>query len=138
MGMRGHKAHLRRLRKLSGPGPERLVGRALFAAAESIAVEAQISITTGAISGKGHIPSKPGEPPNADTHDLANKIEAVQRKPLVAAVESNSDHARIEFDWGNTAARPYLRPARDKMLPEAVRLVEDAMNRAVLQSRSDE
>jgi hypothetical protein len=138
MGMRGHKAHLARLRKLSGAGPILLVGKAVFAAAESIAVEAQISITAGAVSGKGHIPSKPGEPPNADTHDLANRIETVQRAPLVAAVESRSDHAMIEFDWGNVAARPYLRPARDKMIGQARDLVVQAVKVAVRRSRSSD
>lgn len=136
--MRGHKAHLARLRKLAGSGPERLVSKALFSGAEENAVEAQISITTGAISGKGHIASKPGEAPNADTHDLADKIIATQPKPLTARVESNSDHAMIEFDWGNVAARPYLRPARDKLIPEVVAKVERALEIAVRQSRSKE
>jgi hypothetical protein len=138
MPLRGHKAHLRRLRKLSGEAPVRLVSRALFSGAEDIAVEAQISITTGAISGKGHIASKPGEPPNNDTGDLANNIEALQPKPLEARVQSSSDHAMIEFDWGNVAARPYLRPARDKLLPEVVAKVERALDIAVKQSRSRE
>lgn len=138
MGARGIRSHLRRLKKLSGPEAERLVSRALFVGADMIATEAQISITSGAISGKGHIPSKPGEAPNADTHDLANKIEAIQKKPLTAVVESNSGHAAIERDWGNVAARPYLRPAREKLKKEVKKLVQRAIDKAVENSRSRE
>lgn len=137
MPMRGHKRHIARLKYLSGSGPTRLVGAALFAGAEEIAVEAQISITTGAVSGKGHVPSRPGEPPNADTHQLADNIEAVQTGPLSAEVSSNAPHARIEWDWGNVRARPYMRPARDKKKARVVALVEQAMTRAVRQSRSN-
>lgn len=136
MPLRGHKAHIARLNKLSGTGPTRLVGKALFAAGEAIATEAQILITTGAVSGKGHVASLPGEAPNNDTSDLANNIETVQKAPLVVEVSSNSDHAMIEFDWGNVAARPYMRPARDAKQGEAVALVERAMSQAVRQSRS--
>lgn len=138
MGMRGHRAHLARLRKLSGAGPTKLVGKALFTAGEAIATEAQILITTGAVSGKDHVASLPGEAPNNDLGDLANGIETTQKAPLVVEVSSNSDHAGIEFDFGNVAARPYMRPARDAKLGEAVALVERAMSQAVRQSRSKE
>jgi TRAP-type C4-dicarboxylate transport system substrate-binding protein len=96
-----------------------------------IAVEAQISITTGAVSGRNHVPSKPGEPPNADTHQLADGIEVVRSGRLRVEVQSTAPHARIEYDWGNVAARPYLRPARDKMKSEARELVRKAVNRAL-------
>jgi hypothetical protein len=138
MGMTGAKAHIARLKYLSGPGPEKLVGKALFVGADRIAKAAQISITSGAVSGAGHVASKPGEAPNADTHDLANRIETTMPEPLVAQVSSNSDHAMIEWDWGNVAARPYMRPARDKMKGEVVDLVQQALKVAVKRSRSTE
>lgn len=136
MPMRGHKSHLARLRYLAGGEPPKLVGQALVTGGDLIRTEAQLSITTGAVSGRGHVPSRPGEPPNADSHVLANNIETVQTGPLKVEVSSNAPHARIEWDWGNVRARPYMRPARDKMKGEVVKLVEKALARAVRQSRS--
>lgn len=107
------------------------VSRALFAAGSIIATDAQISITTGAVSGKNHVPSKPGEPPNADTHQLADGILVTQPESLRVEVQSTAPHALIEYDWGNVAARPYLRPARDRGEPEARELVRKAVNRAL-------
>jgi len=96
--MIGAKAHVARLRKLAGPDMTRYVGKALFAAGEMIQVEAQISITSGAVSGKNHVASKAGEAPNADTHLLANNIETVQKAPLVVEVSSNAPYsAPLEF-----------------------------------------
>lgn len=136
MGMKGRKAHIARLKKLASPATMMLVEQALYVGAQSIQVEAQLSITAGAVSGKFHVPSKPGEAPNADTHQLADGIITTRVRLLTVQVESTAPHARIEFDWGNVAARPYMRPARDKMKPEIVRGVEKALNIAVRRSRS--
>lgn len=136
MGMRGRKAHIARLKKLTSPATLMLVEGALFAGGQKIQVEAQISITTGAVSGKNHVPSKPGEPPNADTHQLADGIITRRVRALTVEVASTAPHARIEWDWGNVAARPYMRPARDKMKGEIVRDVEKALSVAVRRSRS--
>lgn len=136
MGMKGRKAHIARLKKLTSPATLMLVEGALFAGGQKIQVEAQISITTGAVSGKNHVPSKPGEPPNADTHQLADGIITRRVRALTVEVASTAPHARIEWDWGNVAARPYMRPARDKMKAEVVRDVEKALNVAVRRSRS--
>ena len=94
--MIGAKAHAARLRKLSGEHMVRQVGKALFAAGEMIQVEAQISITAGAVSGKKHEPSKAGDPPNNDTGVLANNIETVQVAPLVVEVSSNAPYAAAQ------------------------------------------
>lgn len=136
MGMRGRKAHIARLKKLTSPATLMLVEGALLAGGQKIQVEAQISITTGAVSGKNHVPSKPGEPPNADTHQLADGIITRRVRALTVEVASTAPHARIEWDWGNVAARPYMRPARDKMKGEIVRDVEKALSVAVRRSRS--
>lgn len=81
------------------------VGKALFVAADEVKVEAQISLTTGAVSGKNHMPSKPGSAPNNDTGVLANNIEAVQVGPLKAEVSSNAPYAAIQ-EYGGTINHP--------------------------------
>lgn len=137
--MIGAKAHIARLRKLSGQAMVRDVGKALFAAGEMIQVEAQISITAGAVSGKGHVPSAPGEPPNNDTGVLANNIETNQVAPLIVEVSSNAPYAApLEFGTSKMAARPYMAPARDAKRAEVVQLVRQAVDRAVKSSRSSD
>lgn len=135
--IRGGKAHLARLRKLE-KDTTRFVGKALFAGGESIQVEAQLSITQGAVSGKNHVPSKPGEPPNQDTGVLSGNIETVQKGPLLVEVSSNAPYSiPLEFGTSKMAARPFMRPARDKKRAEVVALVERAVSQAVRQSRSN-
>lgn len=107
------------------------VSRALFAAGSIIATDAQLSITTGAVSGANHVPSKPGEPPKNDLGQLADGIIVTQPELLRVEVQSTAPHARIEWDWGNVAARPYMRPARDRSEREARELVRKAVNRAL-------
>lgn len=135
--IRGGKAHLARLRKLE-KDTTRFVGKALFAGGESIQIEAQLSITQGAVSGKNHVPSKPGEPPNQDTGRLGDNIETVQKGPLLVEVSSNAPYSTpLEFGTSKMAARPFMRPARDKKRAEVVALVERAVSQAVRQSRSN-
>lgn len=131
----GMKAHKARLRKLAGEAVKREVGMALFAAGEMIAVEAQISITTGSVSGKNHKPSQPGEAPNQDTGVLGNNIETVRRELLVVEVSSNAPYSTpLEFGTSKMAARPFMAPARDKKRKEAEQLIKRALKRAVQQS----
>lgn len=133
----GAKAHANRLKKLTGETMIREVGKALFVAGEAIQVEAQISITAGAVSGKNHKPSAPGQPPNNDTGDLAGKIETKQVAPLVVEVSSNSAHALpLEVGTSKMAARPYMAPARDAKRNEVTQLVRKAVDRAVKRSKS--
>lgn len=135
--IRGGKAHLARLRKLE-KDTTRFVGKALFAGGESIQIEAQLSITQGAVSGKNHVPSKPGEPPNQDTGVLSGNIETVQKGQLLVWVSSNAPYSiPLEFGTSKMAARPFMRPARDKKRAEVVALVERAVSQAVRQSRSN-
>lgn len=135
--MIGAKAHVARLRKLAGPDMERYVGKALFAAGEMIQVEAQIGITTGAVSGKGHVPSAPGQYPNQDTGVLGNNIETVQKEALLVEVSSNAPYsAALEFGTSRMAARPFMSTARDAKRKEAGQLVRQAVATAVRRSRS--
>lgn len=130
----GAKAHAARIRGLAGAEMIRRVGSALFAGGQAIQVEAQISITNGAVSGKGHVPSRPGEPPNQDTGVLANNIETVLVAPLRVEVSSNAPYAAaLEYGTSKMAERPYMRPAVAKKRKEVVDLVRRAV-RSVTQS----
>lgn len=133
--MIGAKAHVARLKKLAGSDMERTVGKALFAAGEMIQVEAQISITTGSVSGKYHVPSAPGEPPNQDTGVLANNIETVQKEPLLVEVSSNAPYsAPLEYGSSKVAARPFMRPARDRKRKEVEQLIRRAVATVIKRS----
>lgn len=106
-------------------GPERLaslpaaiiaeVDRVLFHRAEKVAVDAQLSISRGAVSGKGHVPSRPGEPPRNDSGVLAGGIEAVRVGPLRVRVQSTAPYsAELEYGTSRMSERPFMRPARDR------------------------
>lgn len=126
--MTGAKAHVARLKRLAGPEMDRKIGAALFAAGQRVQVEAQLSITRGAVSGAAHVPSRPGEPPNQDTGTLGNNIETVQIRPDLVEVSSNAPYsAPLEFGSSRIAARPFMRPARDKTRPA----IEDLIIKAV-------
>lgn len=119
-----------RLSQMAGPDKDRQIGAALFAAGEMLAVEAQTSITNGSVSGKGHVPSAPGEPPNNDTGVLANNIEVTRdaNDRTKVLVSSNAPYASyLEFGTSRMAERPYMRPATEKIRPKAVELVARAM-----------
>lgn len=110
------------------------VSKALFAGGEAIAVEAQLSITRGAVSGKNHVPSRPGEPPNNDTGALANNVEVTQPAPLLVQVASNAPYsAALEFGTSKMAARPFMRPAADGKRKEVTTLVREAVNHSIRQ-----
>lgn len=120
-----------RLRRLSGPELTREVGQALYAAGKQIEVEAQLSITRGAVSGKNHVPSKPGDPPNQDTGVLGNNIETVQVTPLRVEVSSNAPYAAaLEFGTSKMAERPYMRPAVRKTRSKVSELIALSVRRA--------
>lgn len=127
--IKGAKEHSRKLERITGEGPERFIGQALFVAGETIQTTAQISITNGAQSGKGHVASLPGQPPNADTHRLADNIETVQPSPLRVEVSSNAPYAAaLEFGTSKMAERPYMRPAVAAERQKVTDLVRRAIN----------
>ncbi|MES2783600.1 MAG: HK97-gp10 family putative phage morphogenesis protein [Pseudomonadota bacterium] len=136
MAIRGLKAHSARLKALPDLAV-RNVGKALFAAGQLIENEAGLSITRGAVSGKGHVASTPGEAPNADTHRLDRSIETTRVSPLKVKVRANSGYASaLEFGTSKVAARPFMRPARDKKKEEARDLVAKGLNDALKAARS--
>ncbi len=124
----GGRKFLERIRRLSSPDGTGTIGNALYAAGDMIAVDAAISITTGAVSGKGHVPSAPGEPPNADTHGLDRSIETVLAEPLRVEVSANAPYAKaLEHGTSKTAERPFMRPALVKNRKKAVAMVRRAV-----------
>lgn len=122
----------RRLQGAVGEKAVRLVGQALFAGGELIRAEAVHSITEGSVSGKNHVPSLPGEPPNNDTGVLVSQIEVTQPAPLRVEISSNAPYA-VELEGGTSkmAERPYMGPASRRKRAEVVELVGQAVNRAV-------
>lgn len=124
----GGKAHAARLKFITSPEAMASVGRALFAGGEAIQVEAQISITRGAVSGKAHVPSAPGTPPNNDTGILANNIETLQISVDRVEVSSNAPYAAAqEFGNSKLPARPYMAPAAAAKRDEVTDLVRRAV-----------
>jgi len=122
-------AHLKRI---SGPEMVRQVGAVLYAAGDIVAVEAARSITEGAVSGKGHVPSEPGQPPNADTHLLDRSIETVQTGPLKVAVSANAPYAiPLEFGTSKMAARPFMAPALQRKRKEVTDLITAGVSKVL-------
>ncbi|MBT2133950.1 HK97 gp10 family phage protein [Croceibacterium sp. LX-88] len=128
--MKGRDRYLARLRRL----PEkhrRALKLAVYAAADMVASEAAISITNGAVGGKNHIPSPPGEPPNADTGHLASSIRVDQIDELSARVVAGARYAAaLEFGTSKMAERPFMRPAARKVAAEMKSLVVATMRRS--------
>lgn len=130
--IRGAKEHAARLRRLSSPEAVQQIGAALFAAGSQIETDAAISITNGSISGKRHVPSAPGQPPNADTHVLDRSIETNLVAPFHVQVTANAPYAAaLEFGTSKMAERPYMRPAAAKNRKAVAQLVRDAVARIV-------
>jgi HK97 gp10 family phage protein len=115
-----------------GPAVVRDVGAALYAGGDLIRAEAAHLITEGAVSGKNHIPSLPGEPPNEDSGVLRANLETTQTAPLRVEVSSNAPYAAaLEFGSAKMAERPYMRPATRSKRQEVVDLVRQAVDRAL-------
>jgi phage gpG-like protein len=77
----------------------------VYAIADQVKVDAQISLSTGAVSGKNHKPSAPGTPPNSDTGALADSIDVERDGPLLARVVVNSPYGAIQ-ELGGTINHP--------------------------------
>lgn len=132
MPMRGAKKHIDRLRKLTGPDVVKALGEVVLDAAKDVEREAQASIRRGSGSGK---PSRPGRPPNEVTGKLADQIEASQTGPLSAQVASNAEYSGVhEFGSSTHPARPFMRPARDKVLGKVRGDMIAKVNRVVKKS----
>jgi len=128
----GGAAFSAKLKTISGSGKDADLGRALFAAGNLIEVEAARLITTGAVSGKGHVPSKPGEPPSNDSGVLARNIETVQVAPLKVEVSSNAPYSVfLEYGTSKMLPRPFMGPATQLKKDEAIALVRRAVDHII-------
>lgn len=126
----GRDGPANRLKSLDANAVKR-VGAALFAGGEEIRAEASHLITEGAVSGKNHVPSLPGDPPNENTGTLRNNIETTQVAPLRVEVSSNAPYAAaLEFGTSKMLPRPYMVPATERKRQEVVQLVRDAVKAA--------
>ena len=126
----GAKVHADRLRRLSGPRVKSAVLKASFAAGTLIAEFAKSSIIAGGVSGSDHVPSEPGQPPNANTHTLDQSILVIPiPATLGASVIATAPYAAaLEFGTSTVVERPFMRPASQAMRPAARRLVAAAIH----------
>jgi hypothetical protein len=107
----GVAAHLRTIRRITSRPPAE-ADKALQAGATRLGKTVKQSIIQGAVSGRRHVPSKPGEPPNADTHVLDRSIHTVRRAPYkVDMIEDAPYSVHQEYGTLKMAARPHVRPA---------------------------
>lgn len=133
MTVKGAEAHSNRLKSIAKKTAKQVV-QALYLAGQEIELEAEHSITSGSISGKGHIPSAPGQPPNADTRFLDTNIETtvVSQNPPTVHVTSHAPYsAFLEFGTSRMAERPFMRPAAKKKRGKASAIVRRAVAQVV-------
>lgn len=107
------------------------VVRKLYVAGQKIELDAELSITAGSVSGIGHIPSAPGQPPNRDTGLLDGSIDTEirsQMPPSVAVTSRAPYAAHLEYGTSRMAPRPYMRPAVERNRDDVTRAVGDAVN----------
>jgi len=128
--IKGADSHIKRMVRLTSPAMVAEAGKAVYAAANMHAVDAALSITKGAVSGRGHVASKPGEPPNADTHLLDRSIEAAKTGPLKAESSANAPYAvKLEKGSSKVSARPFMEPAAKRVRPMMTKLLQQAVDR---------
>lgn len=115
MTIKGLDKHVKRLQNMRKAA--RQVTGALYAAGQDIELDAERSITEGSVSGAGHVPSLPGQPPNRDTGELDNSIETTveaQNPPTVHVTSHAEYSAALEYGTSKMAERPFMRPATEK------------------------
>lgn len=128
--IKGVREFKKRLDNLKGQKTRKQVVAALYSIGQNIEIDAEISITAGAISGKGHVPSAPGKPPNADTRHLDTNIETriVGHHPPTVVVESLAEYsAALEFGTSVMVERPFMRPALAKNRKDVKKRVSTAI-----------
>lgn len=129
----GVNKHNTRLKRMYSAASQEKIGRIVYAAADKVRVEARRLIADGAIQGKNHVPSLPGEPPNWDTGELANGIETTRGpKKMQASTDSTAPHSDpLESGTSKMAARPFMRPAAQNVREEVVNDVANGVNELI-------
>lgn len=127
------KRHSDRLKRMAQRTP-RQVAQKLYEAGQLIELDAERSITAGSVSGAGHVPSLPGQPPNNDTGGLVRSIETRLNGTDLVTVTAGGPTApyAVPLEYGNAAGtllpRPFMRPATERNRRKVVELVGDAVN----------
>lgn len=130
--MIGRDKFQRKLERLAGHDIVRAAERVLFVGADMVKAEAQHLITRGSISGKGHVASKPGDPPSNDTGHLKDSIETAMVGRLEAQVSANAEYAAVhEFGGSKHPQRSFMRPARDNTAPKIHRLFASELEKLI-------
>ncbi|MCD4509723.1 hypothetical protein LQT97_00600 [Brucella pseudogrignonensis] len=126
--VKGMDRHIKRLKNMQKSAKQ--ITGALYAAGQDIEIDAEHSITQGAVSGKGHVPSLPGQPPNADTHTLDTNIETTVEafNPPTVHITSHAPYsAALEYGTSKMEERPFMRPATEKNRKKVSGKVADAV-----------
>lgn len=137
MPIYGNKEHSKRLGWLT-KNSAREVARQLYKIGQEIELDAERSITEGSVSGKNHVPSNPGEPPNADTRHLDSNIETELvdfYKPRVTVTSKAEYSSALEFGTEKMAARPFMRPALERHKGDIAKSVKNGVNAAIRKSK---
>lgn len=125
------KKHSDRLKRMAQRTP-RQVAQALYSAGQLIELDAERSITAGSVSGAGHVPSLPGQPPNNDTGGLVRSIETRLNGTDLVTVTAGGPSAPyavyMEYGTGTISPRPFMRPAVERNRKKVVQMVGDAVN----------
>lgn len=135
--VKGADAVLRRFKRMASPEMKEAVRGALYVGGGILQDYAQASIMEGSSSGRKtkkhrHIPSRPGEPPNNDQHELHDSIIVRQAKddPMAVEVSATAGHAvPLEFGTSKMAERPFMRPAAKATKDKIARFVSTAVSR---------
>lgn len=138
--IRGVEAHLARLRALADPSVKRALASALEEGGGTLIAEASHLITQGASgTGKNHVVSKPGHPPNEEYGDLRQSLHVrVVGDPTDMHIQAVADapHA-VPLEGGTTkmAARPFMTPATEATRKQIVTRVRKQMNQIIAGKR---
>ncbi|KPL70174.1 hypothetical protein ADN00_18920 [Ornatilinea apprima] len=104
---------------------------------EKISKESMEGPKSGRLYSRGkktHHASAPGEPPAVDSGNLANSIQSevsMQANGPRGVVFTNTEYAvGLEFGTRKMAARPFMKPAADRMRPiylSALKKIEESL-----------
>jgi HK97 gp10 family phage protein len=127
----------KRLKAITSPRAQKMLGAVLFDIGDDVAADASHSITSGSAGGHSggkhqHVVSAPGQPPNEEYGDLREGIEVLQPETLEVVVQANAAHSvPLEFGTSRMAARPFFRPARDRNRRPGRKKFANAVDRIV-------
>lgn len=130
----GAERHRKRLAAMRGVEMAAAITQAVYVEAQALQVDAQLSISAGATSGKNHVPSAAPDPPNNDTGVLAGNIEANITGVAKAETSSNAPYAAAQefgYESGGLPERPYMRPAAARAKERAPRNIAAAVDRQI-------